>query len=301
MTRLAAFLSLAFLATVTASNSNNLRSSTPHDQQHEEAAFLDSNQIKQEIHRQLQGGDGSIILNALISQLTPTLGEFLQEELDAYDPIVWGNQTTVDLGQSDFGGACPSQASLTYGVGKVNGLGNMNLDKVEMVAGSQDIDVSFLALNGATWTADWKMDASFPAVVGDTFVGLLGNLCGFPLNQTLNGVATVSNASVEVIVQVNGETARVLSFQDSSQVTSAVVQQVKLQLGAVALDFGVDGDLVQLNVTENLENMLLDNFSADIEPLVIQVVNSVLAAQAPFSLAEDGLEVSRSSNNNGSN
>ena len=64
-------------------------------------------------------GNGSMILNALVSQLTPDLGEFRQEELDAYDPSVWGNKTTVDLGHADFGWACPSQAALTYGIGNV--------------------------------------------------------------------------------------------------------------------------------------------------------------------------------------
>jgi len=95
-------------------------------------------------------------------------------------------------------------------------------------------------------------------------------------------------------IQIEGETSNLLQFSDSSQVTSAVVQNMELEVSSVDVVFAMQGNVIQnLNITEGLEAMVLNQLSNDIEPLFISVVNSFLAADAPFNLGGNDNVVSR--------
>lgn len=263
-----------------------------------EASQLRSNTHKDALskkaqhQRHLQGING--LLNSLINIFTPTMGDYIKEELAVFDPIDFGNETTVDLGTTDFDGACPSQANITYGLGELSGLTDVTINRIELVENSQDIDMSFLGLDGATWKGEWIIEMSFEQIMADTTVGLVASLCGFPISQTLQGIATIGNPSLALTIQIEGETSNLLQFSDSSQVTSAVVQNMELEVSSVDVVFAMQGNVIQnLNITEGLEAMVLNQLSNDIEPLFISVVNSFLAADAPFNLGGNDNVVSR--------
>lgn len=236
--------------------------------------------------RNLQVADQ--LKNSLLTVLTPLIAEYIEDELTYYDPIAFPNVTTIDLGNSTFEGTCPdSSANLTYGFGAVTGLSNINIDGIELVPGSDDITVSFLALDGATWEGDWIFTFNWPSIVAETSVQLQANLCGFPIDQTISGLATVLDANVVAKASMFGKTGNVLRFRPTSEVTSIVLQTVELNVGNVTADVGVAGSVIQnINLVESLEQKILTQFADDIEPFIVNVVNAYFETNAPFPLAE---------------
>lgn len=241
---------------------------------------------KKKDHQQRKLQLGTTVLNALIDEFTPDLSTWAQTELNYFDPLAFGNSTTVSLGDTTFDGACPdSFANITYGIGAITGISDVNINKIELISGTEDIDVSFLALEGATWNGDWLFDFSFPNITAETTVVMNASLCGFPVNQALTGSTTILDPAVVATVAMDGKTDNILLFRQSSQVTGAVVERMELTIGNVTADFGIDGDVVDnLNVAESLQQQLLANFSNDVEPLIINVVNVFLENLAPFAL-----------------
>lgn len=244
--------------------------------------------------RKLQVADQ--LKNALLTVFTPLIAEYMKDELSYYDPIAFPNVTTIDLGNSTFDGACPeSSANLTYGFGAVTGISNINIEEIQLVPGSDDITVSFLALDGATWEGDWIFRFNWPNVTAETSIQLQANLCGFPIDQTISGLATVLDTNVVAKAAMEGSTGNVLRFRPTSEVTAIVLESVELVVGNVTADIGVAGSVIQnINLVESLEKKILTQFADDVEPFIVNVVNSYFETNAPFPLAEEGSAVSKS-------
>jgi hypothetical protein len=99
----------------------------------------------------------STVLDALITKFTPALFDSIQNRLyETVDPIFIGKETTLETGVFDVpfpsngigqnNNLCNASASVTYGLGEVWGLSSVYINRLELVPGSEGIEMSRFGL-----------------------------------------------------------------------------------------------------------------------------------------------------------
>lgn len=253
-------------------------------------AHLRSKNNDEPDHRELQV-DMASFFNGLVNDFSPALEGVLQNVLaESFDPIVLGDQATVELGSFELplplGGSCQTSASATYGLGSISGLSNFNINSLELVPGSETFQPIFFGLGGATWSGTWILNATFDSVSVENSAGLKAQSClGDPIEQTLTGTTTLNQPSILIKTTLAGETSNLLLFAQTSQITSAEMEGLDFELGTVDAGFGGTGTIIPaFDLSNSFDAFLLNEFSDVLEPLMIDAVNNALADALPLQL-----------------
>lgn len=285
---IAAFLAFATSSSVAASN---LRA---HSHRFEELppAYLipvDAGDSDQQQGRDLQLLNANLF-GAIFEAFGPQIVEELATTLNQYDPITLDDETSFDFGGLDLSvrtnGAinCQSAASVTYGLGSIFGLSSIEVNRVEMVPGSETFDsTSMMGLGGAAWGGTWILNATFANVTASTSAGLEASACGVPLSQSVNGTTSLLDPSAEIRVTLGGNTENLMKFKTTTQIESVLIEEVKFQLGSIHADMGVFGNIIQLDLDHTLDGFLLNELSDIVAPLAVNFTNAALKSQLPFS------------------
>ena len=247
------------------------------------------NDQQQEPGRDLQLLNANLF-GAVFQAFGPQIVEELATTLNRFDPITLGDETSFDFGGLDLSvrtnGAidCQSSASVTYGLGSIFGLSSIEVNRVEMVPGSETFDsTSVLGLGGAAWGGTWIMNATFANVTATTSAGLEASACGVPLSQSVEGTTSLIEPSAEIRVTLGGNTENLMKFTTTSQIESVQVEEVKFKLGSINADMGVFGNIIQLDLGHTLDGFLLNELSDIVAPLAVNFTNNALKSQLPFS------------------
>ncbi|CAB9519530.1 expressed unknown protein [Seminavis robusta] len=225
------------------------------------------------------------VMNTLIQEFTPFLVGRMQRTLNAHDPAFLGSARTFDFGDLPSDSPCPdSTASISYGAWSLSGFSDMAIDRIELVEGTQDIDVSFFGLNGATWAGDWQFDVNFANIKAETTVSIKSTLCGLPVEQNVQAVASISSPSIGATIAMAGDTGNMVQFSQSSRLTSIGVREALLELGPIDTNFESNGTVSQFDVDGQIADTLLNELAQNVTPFLLDVVNSVLESQTPLVL-----------------
>jgi len=236
------------------------------------------------------------LLNSLIDTFLPTLTNEVQGVLaDRFDPIVVGNETTLSVGVSDLiksarnnavagGQDCDSSASVKYGLGKVSGLSSVIFD-VELVPGSESIDMSFLGMDGATWSGTWLVNAAFGNITAGTSATVNGFSCSrsTDIEQRFTGTTTLNDPKAQLTLKLGGETSNLLRVASSTKLTTAQLEEFDFQLGILDANLEGSGNLTQFDLGSSFDPWFVNEFSKDIGPLLVVALNEVLASQLSLS------------------
>ena len=146
---------------------------------------------------------------------------------------------TQMLANVEFGPNCTAEASLSYFLDRLNGMESFQIDSVELIPGSSDVDVSFFGLNGASWDGVWNIVGSFADGIGiDAEAQLMSDACGEVLNETLNGVISAENPLLEFSVAMNGSSPSIFS-STGSLANSINVDDVRITFDSIVSE--IDG------------------------------------------------------------
>ena len=230
-----------------------------------------------------------ILFNSLVDAFGPSLVDAIQTTLTQFDPIVLGDGTTFKFGEMDLSARtsgvidCRSSASVTYGLGSISGLSSIEVNRMEMVPGSETIDSSFLGLSGASWEGTWILNATFANMTAETSASLTASACGVPISQKVTGTTTFNDPTVEFTITMGGATANLLRFTTSSQITTVTIKEMNFELGSIDANLGSFGTILQLDIGNTFDAFLLNELSDIIAPLVLNLTNDALASQLPYS------------------
>jgi hypothetical protein len=270
-------ISLLLTLLATTANAGNLRSTT-----------------RQEQDRNLQA---ATVVNALITTLTPALVGIIQDNLDEnVDPIFIGNETTLESGElevpfpgqnNNISSLCKSSASVTYGLGELWGLSSININRLELVPGSETIEMAMLGLGGVKWNGTWLLNATFANLTAETSVTASASACGFPLQTTLTGTTTMLAPSLQATLRLGGETSNIILFTSTSQIKTAQVETLDIELGPVEANIATSASIIPaLNFGQSLDAFLLNELGNQLEPLLVQQLNQALGNQMPFAVGQ---------------
>lgn len=210
--------------------------------------------------RQLQSRQRlfTVVLNGLISILTPRISEKLLYIVGRYyssydfgwatDEQWLGRDAFLTKSEEVIGIQLPSICDPTAGnvtsdvtyeytvlLAQVDGLGSLQIDKIEYVDGSQHIDLKVGFRTSADWMAQWKLETSFDNMTAHTMTTLTSTVrqasCGADhpgetAQSTVNGTVFFDNVVGRVAATVTGDTRRVARFVATSTINTMAVDEM---------------------------------------------------------------------------
>lgn len=271
---IAAFLSLALVSTASASQLRGANEQAP---------------------RELQAAN---LLNELTTVFIPSLSESVQTMAqEEYDPLVFGNETTQELVWSsadldDYVNlteplpmACDASANVTMQPGELTGLGSIVVESIQLVPGTEDIQMQLMGLGGVTWEGVWVVDMSFAEnLVLATTAALDGSLCGFPVQQTMEGTVSIVNVGATMKMFMAGTTGSIVVMRQSTAVHSVNMQEMDLSFDTVEVAMDSAGNSFNMDVDMSFFNeMMHDAILETIEPMMIGMMQESIDENLPFS------------------
>jgi len=208
-----------------------------------------------------------------------------------YDPVYLGLETEVALEDIALGDVCngtttSSGEPVVIGVGNITGLSSVTINSMELVAGTEEIDVSFLGLDGATWKGTWVLNASFTDVIVQLNATIPPDICGDNTTASvdfLEGTMVLDNPSIELYIDLEGETGIILVFVSSSRVTSAEVTKLEFDMGNYTIDLSSEDGQVEMG--DALDDLLLADLSDVIAPFLLNITNLGLEEELPYEFS----------------
>ncbi|CAB9512177.1 expressed unknown protein [Seminavis robusta] len=277
-------LLLSFLA---ATQAANLRSTTSAQ-----------DELKQEDQQarnlQLINAD---LLNGLIGTFfEPQIDDLLQGVLgDNFDPIYLGQETTIQTEELELAlppnglVTCQSSASITYGLGYISGLSSIQVNSLELVPGTENINIGMqnILTPSATWSGTWLVNATLDSLTAETSVTLSAQACGIPLEQKVTGTTTLQTPSLQASLTMGGDTDNLILLTSTSEITTAQAETIDLEFGAVDAGIELGGTLIpDFALGNSFDSFLLNQLVNELEPRIVDLLNQALTEQLPISLQQ---------------
>jgi len=243
------------------------------------------------VQRYLQS---SVVINALINTFVPGLVDQLEGQISRdLDPINVNYATTDDQGEvqlninSTFCNATTANSVITYSMGTMTGLATMDITRLELVEGSEDIDVPFLSLFGvqrATWSGTWIVEADFKRFNAQTKATLSNTFCGFSFEEMLTGTSTLGDPTMAARIYLAGETSNIYSFNDNSQLNEGKIREMTFSYASLTPRLGQFGDLVTLDANAPLVDIGQTGLADELQALIMTNAQAGLDQQLPYKL-----------------
>ncbi|CAB9526286.1 expressed unknown protein [Seminavis robusta] len=256
-------------------------------------AVQEQNQEQETRNMQLINAE---LLNALISTyLAPEIDVLLQTVLgNNFDPIYLGEETTIQTEELELAlppngiVTCRSSASITYGVGYITGLSSIQVNALEMVPGSETINVgmeNILAGPSATWNGTWLVNATLEDLTAETSVTFRAQACGIPLEQKVTGITTFQSPSLQASMTLGGDTGNLILMTSTTEITTAQFESFNLEFGSIDAGIELGGTVIPtFALGDSFDAFLLNSVVNRLEPRIVDLVNQALSGLLPISL-----------------
>jgi hypothetical protein len=219
-------------------------------------------------------GLAGTVFNALVNAFAPVLANSLENQINAnFKSFDVGEERTETLDYTSNDG-CSSPATITYSLGALSG-SDVDINSLELLPGTEVIDVSFLGLNGADWGGTWLMKATSPSLQVETFVTLTAEGCEIVNRPVASGLATLNGASAELKADMFGETSNLLMFQQTSQVNTVTVDYFTYDYVSITHA----PEVAMLNMGGTFESMIREKLDS---PALKDQLQEGLNANLPF-------------------
>ena len=239
-----------------------------------------------------------VVLKALVDSFMPALADELQSTItDPLDPLDLNYTTTADIGavqlahlNQTFCGSTNATASIVYQLRNMTGLANMTIQRLELVEGSQEIDIPLLGWFGAessTWSGIWEMEATFDRFQADTTGILQTTFCNITFDdERLTGRSIVTQPRVVMQAYLEGSTDNIYDFNDSTQLTVVDIQSVTGNYANVSAALGSFGDMALVDADEPMMDIGTVGFApgGDIVEYVRESMQTAIHDGLPLQL-----------------
>ena len=158
-------------------------------------------------------------------------------------------------------------------------MNSFQVDSVELIPGTESLDISFLGLNGGTWGGSWIVKGVFEDnFLADGAAIFVADACGSPVQEESTATITAQNPVMEFVLDITGSTPGLMSF-GKNQAQSVSVESVKLTFDSVESTIG-DG-LVGRRLQLDLGGIITDLFSGNFANVIITLVVALLQTLLP--------------------
>lgn len=268
-----------------------------HSNVHHKVKTIQSADIRDQSHlpRFLQS-PVDVVLKALVDSFMPQLAEELQGTItDDLDPVILNYQAVEDIGSIDlvlnqtFCGSTNASGIIVYDLSNMTGMSQMTIERLELVSGSQDIDIPILGFFGAdkaTWSGIWEMEASFVQFRAASQGTLQTTFCNVTFEEIITGTSTVDEPRVVMRAFLEGETSNIYDFNDSTELTKVDIRSLTGTYTSAAASLGTFQDMATVDadgpMTEIAETGFADG--GEIRQFVEQSLQDGINGQLPYSL-----------------
>ena len=223
----------------------------------------------------------SVTFADIIADLSPALETAIRTTLAAsLDPTNPEASLTQEFDVVSFGNGCESSATVTAELGSLTGLGNFDLQSLDLVDGSQTFDFSFR--NGASFSGTFIARAAFPdglEAIGDAQIA--ADACGETIQQSASGFVDAVAPALVIEFNITGSTPGFFSFSSPS-IEAMSAARVDLKVGdAVETNIGFGND-IDFDPTSIFTTLLDSAITDALEPLILAVLNSSLSGGFTF-------------------
>ncbi|CAB9512176.1 expressed unknown protein [Seminavis robusta] len=257
------------------------------------AATTTGTAVGNEFHRFLQLD--ALVLNSLVDLFVPELADEVQNlAKENMDPVDINYSTLEDQGELDlnvnrtFCNHTTAIVVATYAIGVVTGMGTMQVNSLELVPGTANINLPpFSIIPGAavtTWEGVWDVDANFVNFTAATVATLAKTFCNFTFEESLAGDSVIVSPTATVRIKLEGETNNIYDFQASSQLNAATIQSFTVGYQSIVAQIGTWTDWVTLDADEPLVEIGNEGFAGDIRDLILEQMQNGLNDAMPYSL-----------------
>ena len=162
-------------------------------------------------------------------------------------------------------------------------MNGFKIDSVELVPGSDNLDLVMLGLKGATWSGVWNIRGSFNGDIEvDADAILTADACGQPLEESSSGKVKVSNPGLDIRIAVDGSSPSIFRLA-SSLAESITIEDAKFDFDTIIPDIDglFDNDL-ELDLTTIFEGLFSNAFLNELLPLLLQILQNILQGGLQF-------------------
>ena len=161
----------------------------------------------------------------------------------------------------------------------MTGMNSFQVDSVELIPGTESLEISFLGLNGGTWIGSWIVTGVFKDnFIADGTAIFVADACGSQVQEESTGTINAQKPVMEFVLDITGSTPGLMSF-GKNQAQSVSVESVKLTFDSVESTIG-DG-LVGRRLQLDLGGIITDLFSGNFANVTITLVVALLQTLLP--------------------
>lgn len=220
------------------------------------------------------------IIEALLPALNAAISNTIASNLNDVDLRVDFIQNLANL---NVGPNCTATGLVDYHLGTLSGLDEFQIDSIDLVPGTDSLDISFLGLRGASWSGVWNVRGRFG---GNVEIGsdatLSADACGVPLQETSSGKISATNPGLDIRIAVDGESPNIFSLA-SSLAESITVEDARFNFDTIVADvLGLFGNDLQLDLTTIFDGLFTDTLLNQILPLLLELLQNVLQGGLQF-------------------
>lgn len=217
------------------------------------------------------------IMEAFMPMITELLQSILSTELEQ---TMITNNVTQELAGIELAPGCTGDVAVSYILGELQGLDSFEIESVELVPGTESLDLSFLGLNGASWSGVWNIVGTFAENIGlDTEAQVSAEACGSVLNATSFGSILAENAGFEFQLGMGGSSPSIFdiaeSFTESLTVSNAAFSFDSI-LDDIDGTFGGDSS-TEFDLTTMLDGLFTEELTEQVSPAVTELLEGALS------------------------
>lgn len=220
------------------------------------------------------------VMDAFLPVLTGVIENTIDSNLNNVDLRMDFQQ---DLANLDVTPNCTTSALVDYKLGMLRGLEGFSIDSVELVPGSDSLDLSFFGFNGASWSGIWNIRGRFEGIVEVASEAMLqADACGVPMEETSSGQVLVENPGLDLRIAMDGSSPSIFNLA-SAVADSITVEDARFSFDTIlpVID-GLFGNDLELDLSTIFEGLFSDAFLNQMLPLLLELLQNVLQNGLPF-------------------
>ena len=244
------------------------------------------------LHRYLQGT--TVVLNALINVFVPNLADQVENQIaTTMDPVNVNYKVSDDQGQvqltfnSTFCNETMANSIINYTLGTMTGLSTVEVTRLELVAGSEDINLPFLSFFGqqeATWSGEWILEATFQKLDAATTAVLSNTFCGFTFTEDLTGTSTVTSPNLAARIFLAGETSNIYQFNSNTQLNQASIRDLTFGYSTFDPSLGTFQDMVTLDADAPMIELGQAGLAGELRDQIQTEIQKGIDSNMPYKL-----------------
>ena len=222
-------------------------------------------------------------INRAIDVFQPILNRLIQSVLSSnLENVNLGIDLTQELANLELGPNCTAAASLTYLLERITGLESFQIDSVELIPGTEELDISFLGMNGASWEGVWDIVGSFSRDIGiNAEATLAADACGVALSETSSGLISAENPQLSIRMAMKGSSPSLFNLR-SSLLDSVTIEDAKITFDSIIPNIdGVFGNGLELDLDTMFDGLFTETLLDQLLPLILELLRNAFAEGVP--------------------